>query len=555
MKTDSQNRPKRGTMTDQTPQDPEPREELQPNREPRDAAYWARRIERLKVPDVPEGAVNLNVSARREVGAFQGFGQLWQKTYRVKLAGVTPAELVKLWKERFPEFQPPQSRFYPSLAGVAPGEVLLINASMRGMPVYTGVRVIYADDESFTVMTPEGHPESGWNTFSAHRDDDGRVVAQIQSLARANDPIYELGFRIVGSTEQERTWTHVLKSLAAHFGLNAPVKLEKVLVDPKLQWSEARNVRHNAGLRSALYAVAALFRRPPAQHMTSFSSRGGEEVREVELSAGTIEYEDTGGDGPVLVLLHGLAQNGSVWRKVVADLRADHRCVVPTLPLGGHRRPMLPNADLSMRALSRLVAEFMENLDLRAVTLVENDWGGAHLLVTERGGERLARLVLTSCEAFENYPPGLPGRAVGLAAKVPGGLNAMVQPLRLRPLRRLPVAFGWMSKRPVPDEVMDGWLRPLLTQSEIRRDLLKYLRAVDRRDTLEAAERLRSFHRPALVVWAKEDRVMPPEHGRRLAELLPRGRLVEIPDSYTLIPEDRPQELARLIRQFVRGTP
>jgi pimeloyl-ACP methyl ester carboxylesterase len=189
------------------------------------------------------------------------------------------------------------------------------------------------------------------------------------------------------------------------------------------------------------------------------------------------------------------------------------------------------------------------------VTLVENDWGGAHLFVSEMGGERVARLVLTSCEAFDNYPPGLPGRTVWLAAKVPGGLNAMVQPLRLRPLRRLPFAFGWMSKRPLPDEVMDEWLRPMLTRREIRRDLLKYLRAVDKRDTLDAAERLRSFHRPALVVWAKEDRVMPPEHGRMLAELLPQGRLIEIPDSYTLIPEDQPDELARIIREFVRDTP
>jgi pimeloyl-ACP methyl ester carboxylesterase len=278
-------------------------------------------------------------------------------------------------------------------------------------------------------------------------------------------------------------------------------------------------------------------------------------MREVELSAGTIEYEDTGGEGPVLVLLHGLAQNGTLWRNVVSDLREGHRCVVPTLPLGGHRRPMRPDADLSMHGISRLVAEFMERLDLRAVTLVENDWGGAHLLVSERGGERIARLVLTSCEAFDNYPPGLPGRAVWLAAKVPGGLNAMVQPLRLRPLRRLPFAFGWMSKRPVPDEVMDEWLEPMITRREIRHDLRKYLRTVDKRDTLEAAERLRSFDRPALVVWAEEDRVMPPKHGRRLAELLPRGRLVEILDSYTLIPEDRPQELARVIREFVRDTP
>jgi hypothetical protein len=238
-----------------TEQAPEPEEHGE--KQPRDAAFWAKRVERLEVSDVPEGAANVNVQGRREVGALQGFGKLWQKTYRVRLAGVevTPAGIVRAWKEHFPQFQPPQSHFYPSMAGVAPGEVLFISASVGGMPVYTGVRVIYADEESFTVMTPEGHPESGWNTFSAYQDDDGTTVAQIQSLARANDPIYEIGFRIAGSTAQERIWTHVLKSLAAHFGVNEPVTLEKVCVDPKLQWSAMKNVWRNAGARSMLYTV------------------------------------------------------------------------------------------------------------------------------------------------------------------------------------------------------------------------------------------------------------------------------------------------------------
>src|SRR5215204_3059446 len=235
----------------------------QEERQPRDAAYWAKWVEKLEVSDVPEGAANVNVQGRREVGALQGFGKLWQKTYRVRLTGVdvAPEEAVRVWKEHFPEFQPPNSRFYPSMAGVAPGEVLFISASVGGMPVYTGVRVIYADDESFTVMTPEGHPESGWNTFSAYRDEDGTTVAQIQSLARANDPIYELGFRVVGATEQERLWTHVLKSLAAHFGVNEPVTLEKVCVDPRLQWSQVKNVWQNAGARSMLYTMVGLGRR------------------------------------------------------------------------------------------------------------------------------------------------------------------------------------------------------------------------------------------------------------------------------------------------------
>ena len=273
-------------------------------------------------------------------------------------------------------------------------------------------------------------------------------------------------------------------------------------------------------------------------------------MSEVELSAGTIEYEDTGGGGPVVVLLHGLVMDGSLWRHVVADLRSDYRCVVPTLPLGGHRRPMRPDADLSLDGHARIVAEFLERLDLREVTLVQNDHGAALVLAGERP-ERIARLVLVSCEAFDNYPPGLPGKTVALVARLPGGLNALAQPMRLRALRRLPLALGWMTKRPVPHEVTDAWLRPLLTQREIRRDLIKYVRTGTKRDMIEATERLRSFDRPALVIWAAEDRVMPPDHGRRLADLLPRGKLVEISDSYTLIPEDQPAELARALRDFL----
>ena len=277
-------------------------------------------------------------------------------------------------------------------------------------------------------------------------------------------------------------------------------------------------------------------------------------MQEIELSAGTIEYEDTGGSGPIVVLLHGLVMDGSVWRHVVRELRADHRCVVPTMPFGGHRRPMRADADLSLRSLARLEAEFLEALDLRDVTLVGNDLGLFQVTAGEYP-ERIARLVITSCEAFENIPPGLPGHTLAFAAKLPGGLNALAQPMRLRALRRLPLALGWMAKRPIPHEITDAWLRPLLTQRKIRRDLLKYLHNYSKGDLLAAAERLRSFDRPALVIWAAEDRVMPPAHGRRLAALLPHARLVEITDSYTLIPEDQPGELVRAIRQFVRDTP
>jgi pimeloyl-ACP methyl ester carboxylesterase len=277
-------------------------------------------------------------------------------------------------------------------------------------------------------------------------------------------------------------------------------------------------------------------------------------MQEIELSAGIIEYEDTGGNGPLVVLLHGLVMDGSLWRHVVSELRADHRCIVPTFPLGGHRQPMRADADLSPQGIGKLQAEFLEVLELRDVTLVGNDSGLFLIAACERP-ERVARLVITSCEAFENFPPGLPGFAVALAARLPGGLNALAQPLRLRALRRLPFAFGWMAKRPILHAVTDAWLHPLLTQRAIRRDLTRYVRASKKGDLLVAAERLRSFERPTLVVWAAEDRVMPPEHGRRLADLLPHGRLIEVADSYTLIPEDQPDVLARAIRQFVRDTP
>ncbi len=274
---------------------------------------------------------------------------------------------------------------------------------------------------------------------------------------------------------------------------------------------------------------------------------------EVELSSGTIDYEDTGGDGPVVVFVHGLIMDGSLWRHVIADLRADFRCVAPTLPLGGHRHPMRADADLSMRGVAGILAELLERLDLREITLAMNDWGGPQLLVGSASDERIARLALCSCEAFDNVPPKGAAKMLPYIARVPGGIDAVVAPLRFDRLRRLPLTYGPLSRRPVPREVMDRWFAPALEQREIRRDLRKYVlsAAQGRRDLLAAAETMRSFDRPALVAWASEDRLMPREHGRRLAELLPQGRLVEIADSYTLIPEDQPAALAAHMRELL----
>ncbi|MFH9723829.1 alpha/beta fold hydrolase [Streptomyces sp. NPDC017254] len=276
---------------------------------------------------------------------------------------------------------------------------------------------------------------------------------------------------------------------------------------------------------------------------------------EVELSSGTIAYEDTGGDGPVLVFLHGVLMDHTVWRKVVPELRGTHRCVLPTLPLGSHRKPMHPDADLSLRGQALLVGEFLDRLGLREVTLVLNDWGGAQLLLPEGRTARIARLALVACEAFDNYPPGKPGRSLARAASVPGGLALLMNLLRLRPVRRAPNGWGAMTEHPVPDAIMDDWFRPARTNPGVRRDLAKYLTSTPpRARLLEWSERMRSFDRPVLVAWATRDRLMPRAHGPRLAELFPQGRLAEIEGSRTLVPEDRPDELVRLLRDFTRPT-
>lgn len=279
--------------------------------------------------------------------------------------------------------------------------------------------------------------------------------------------------------------------------------------------------------------------------------------REIAVSAGTLECEDSGGDGPVVVLLPGLLMDATLWSAVVARLAPRVRCVVPTLPLGAHRIPMDPDADLTLRGQARLVAELLDDLGLQDVTLVGNDTGGAVVQLVAGDPElrrRVGRIVLVSCEAFDNVPPGLTGKVVVLSGRLPAPLFGLfMQQLRVKPMRRTPIAFGWLTKR--GDATVKGWLRPLLTERGIRRDAVRALRALGaERDVLSGnAERLRTFDGPALVVWAQEDRVMPPEHGRRLADLLPAGELVEIADSYTLIALDQPGPLADAILGFVEA--
>jgi pimeloyl-ACP methyl ester carboxylesterase len=279
-------------------------------------------------------------------------------------------------------------------------------------------------------------------------------------------------------------------------------------------------------------------------------------VRHVDLAAGRIKYRDAG-DGPPIVFVHGLLNNGRLWDKVVPALQGEFRCIVPDWPIGSHTIPMNDDADLTPPGLARIVDEFLRELDLTDVTLVGNDTGGAvSQIVAANHPERIGRLVLTPCDTFDNFLPPL-FRPLQLGARVPPLLVAFVQPLRLRPLRRLPIAFGWLSKRPLPADVSDDFVRPFFTRKEIRRDTVKVLRGIDPRHTQEAARKLAAFDRPTLIAWATEDKVFPLDHAHRLAEIIPDARVVEVPDSYTYMPMDQPERCAALIREHAaaeRGT-
>jgi pimeloyl-ACP methyl ester carboxylesterase len=279
------------------------------------------------------------------------------------------------------------------------------------------------------------------------------------------------------------------------------------------------------------------------------------ENREIELDVGPIAYRDSGGPGPTLVLLHGLLMDGGLWDEVTAELAGEFRCIRPTMPQGAHRKPMRADADLSLRGQVRILVQFLERLELEDVTLIFNDWCGAQILIAEGWDERFARIVFASCETYDNYPPGLPGKVAALSASLPGGISGL-KLLRFRPFRQLPLTFGRMSKRPVPDALFQRWLEPLRRQPEIRADLRKYAgdTPAGRAKLVAANPSLGRFQKPVLVAWAAEDWVMPIACGRELADSFPSARFVEIADSRTLIPIDQPVALAQEIRQFALET-
>ncbi len=269
----------------------------------------------------------------------------------------------------------------------------------------------------------------------------------------------------------------------------------------------------------------------------------------VAVASGTLDVYDSGGAAPPLVFGHGLVMDHTEWSAVIDELVGDFRCVVPVLPLGGHRRPMPEDADLTMRGVALLIAEVVDALELPPVVLVANDWGGPQITAVERP-DIVAGLVLTPEEAFENCPPGLPGAFAALSCRMPGGLTVAARALRIPGVQRLPMTFGRMTVRPIPRDVLRGWTEGLLREPGVRRDVRRYVATTPKNCLIDAAEGLSTFDRPTTVVWSKDDRTMPRRHGRDLADLIPGASLVEVEDCSVLMPLDQPRRLAAEIRTF-----
>jgi pimeloyl-ACP methyl ester carboxylesterase len=271
----------------------------------------------------------------------------------------------------------------------------------------------------------------------------------------------------------------------------------------------------------------------------------------VTVEQGTIAYSESGpSEAPVIVFIHGAFVDGALWRKVVPELESSFRCVVPDLPLGSHHTPMRAGADLSPPGLANLIADFVAALELEDVMLVGNDTGGAlcQLVVTRRP-ERVGRLVLTPCDAYENFlPPAF--RYLQAIARVPGGIAVVANSMRIPASRRSPLAFGWLAMRPIPADVLAAWTQPIIADKEIRRDARAVLRGISNRYTIEAAAKLRDFGGSTLLAWATEDRFFKPKFAERLAADIPGSRLEWIEDSRTFVSEDQPERLAALIADF-----
>jgi pimeloyl-ACP methyl ester carboxylesterase len=272
-------------------------------------------------------------------------------------------------------------------------------------------------------------------------------------------------------------------------------------------------------------------------------------ARTIDLGGGRRIRAHAAGDGPPIVFVHGALVNANLWRKVIPRLEGFTR-VALDLPLGSHTIPMPKDADYSSAALADLIADALDKLDLKGATIVANDTGGGLTqILAARRPESVGAFVLTSCDAFENFPPRF-FRIVLAPARIPGGGLAAFRGLWLRPVRRLPIAYGWLTNKPIEREAEDSYVLPVLTSGAIRRDTRRFLNGFDPAELLDAAAKLASWDKPALIAWSRNDRFFPAEHAERLATLIPGARLEWVENARTFSPEDRPDRLAELIGDF-----
>jgi pimeloyl-ACP methyl ester carboxylesterase len=276
-------------------------------------------------------------------------------------------------------------------------------------------------------------------------------------------------------------------------------------------------------------------------------------MKSVEVTAGTIEYREEGDPNcaPV-VLLHGLLMNDAQWNLALPLLPRGCRYLLPILPMGGHRIPMREDADLTLPGMVDIVGDFLDALDLADVTLVVTDWGGALFLTDVGRDKRVARLVICPSEAFDNFPPGFPGKVAWLASRNTFTVSMAMRQLKIGWLRRQWLVFGQMAKKPVPQNIVDAWMAAGLADRRIRQDLVKYCRTkFDRADLIRATSRLAGFDGDVLVLWSRNP-VMPNDHATRIAELT-GGTLRYVDDANVLVMLDQPEQTARAIGEFLAG--
>jgi len=272
-----------------------------------------------------------------------------------------------------------------------------------------------------------------------------------------------------------------------------------------------------------------------------------EAQRTAEVPGGRIAYRELG-EGEPIVFVHGLLVDGRLWDGVAERLSDRFRCLVPDWPMGSHRIALGPGADLSPPGLARTVVAFMDALGVERATVVGNDTGGAvSQLVAAHHPERVERLVLTNCDTFEHFPP-FPFSLMPPLARLPGGMAALAAPFRIGAVAR--ATYGLLAKRPIPPELVAAWLEPTLRDPAVRDNARAVTAGVDKRYTLEAAERLRGFERPVRFAWAREDRFFKLSQAERLAALVPDGRVEPISDARTFVALDRPERVAELVGEF-----